>query len=81
MAPERRVRVAYEDFVAGPLDTLETVAGFAGLGPDQRWQRGLERLRFPDSNENWRTRLEPGLVRRIEDIQGHHLEANGYALR
>jgi hypothetical protein len=79
--PERHLRIAYEDFVAAPLETLETVAGFAGLGPDRRWQRGLERLRFPDRNENWRTRLEPGLIRRIEDIQSQHLEANGYALR
>jgi hypothetical protein len=81
VAPERRLRIAYEDFVAAPLETLRTVAGFAGLEPDPRWQRGLERLRFPDRNDNWRTRLEPALVRRIEDIQGQHLEANGYALR
>ena len=81
VAPERHLRIAYEDFVASPLDTLEAVAGFAGLAPDARWQRGLERLRFPDRNENWRARLEPGLVRRIENIQGPHLEANGYALR
>lgn len=79
--PEHHLRIAYEDFVASPLDTLERVAGFAGLAPDPRWQRGLERLHFPDRNENWRTRLEPGVVHRIEDIQGRHLEANGYALR
>jgi hypothetical protein len=57
------------------------VAGFAGLAPDPRWQGELELLSFPDRNENWRTRLEPALVTRIEDIQGGHLEANGYALR
>jgi hypothetical protein len=81
VTPERHLRIAYEDFVAAPLATLETVAGFAGLAPDRSWQRGLERLRFPDRNDNWRTGLEPALVHRIEDIQGQHLEANGYALR
>jgi hypothetical protein len=79
VAPERHLRIAYEDFVTAPLETLDTVAGFAGLDPDPGWKRGLAQLRFPDRNENWRIRLEPALVRRIEDIQGRHLEANGYA--
>ncbi len=81
VAPERHLRIAYEDFVASPLETLETVAGFAGLAPDAKWQGELGLLRFPDRNENWRARLEPALVHRIEDIQARHLEANGYALR
>lgn len=81
VAPERRLRIAYEDFVASPFATLETVARFAGLSPDPRWQGDLRLLRFPDRNENWRTQLVPALVRRIEDIQEEHLKANGYALR
>lgn len=81
VAPERHLRIAYEDFVADPLPTLETVAGFAGLAPDPGWRGELQLLSFPDRNEHWRTGLDPALVSRIEDIQAERLEANGYALR
>ena len=76
----RRLRLAYEDFVTSPIETLETVAAFAGLGPSTEWRNRLGRLSFPDRNEAWRARLEPAVTRRIEAFQHVHLEANGYAV-
>lgn len=77
---DRRLRLAYEDFVAAPLETLEEVARFAGLGPSTEWRRRLGELSFPDRNETWRARLEPAVARSIEAFQQTHLKANGYAV-
>jgi len=77
---ERRLRIAYEEFVAAPAVTLEAVAAFAGLAPSARWRADIAALSFPDRNEAWRSRLEPAVVRRIEALQHDHLEANGYAV-
>src|SRR5205085_679134 len=75
-----RLRLAYEDFVAAPIDALEQVAVFAGLGPSAEWRRRLDALSFPDRNEAWRAQLEPAVARHIEAFQEAHLQANGYAL-
>ena len=75
----RRLRIRYEDFVADPEATLRQVAAFAGLRPSARWTARLSELRFPDRNESWRSRLEPALIGRIEDLQHKHLTENGYA--
>jgi Sulfotransferase family len=77
---DRRLRLAYEDFVTAPIETLERVAAFAGLGPGAEWRNRLAELSFPDRNEAWRARLEPAVARRIEAFQHAHLEANGYAV-
>jgi len=75
---ERRVRLVYEEFVAAPIEALEEVACFAGLGRSARWRRSLAGLSFPDRNDAWRSRLEPAVVQRIETFQRDHLVTNGY---
>jgi hypothetical protein len=80
VAPGRRLRIAYEDFVAAPIDVLDRVAAFAGLLPSTEWRSRLGQLSFPDRNEAWRGRLEPAVARRIETFQHDHLVANGYAV-
>lgn len=80
VAPERRLRLSYEDFVAAPVDTLGRVAAFVGLGPDAGWHRSLGELGFPDRRETWREKLDREVVARIEAVQQTHLEANGYVL-
>jgi len=77
---DRRLRLAYEDFVAAPIEALESVAAFAGLRPSPEWRRRLAALSFPDRNEAWRARLEPDVARRIESFQEAHLKAHGYAV-
>lgn len=74
----QRLDLRYEDFVAAPLDTLEQVARFAGLGPDPRWRRELRALRFPDRNEGWRQSLEPAVADRISAVQRAALGRYGY---
>lgn len=80
VAPDRRLRIAYEDFVSAPIDVLDDVARFAGLHPSPEWHRNLGELSFPDRNEVWRARLDPEVTNRIEAFQRIHLEANGYVL-
>jgi hypothetical protein len=76
----QRLRIAYEDFVADPIEALDEAARFAGLRPSALWRRRLSELSFPDRNEAWRARLEPAVARRIEAFQRNHLEAHGYAV-
>jgi hypothetical protein len=80
VAPPRRLRIAYEDFVSSPRDVLDTVADFAGLAPSAEWHRRLAALSFPDGNEAWRNRLEPAVVRQIETFQDAHLREHGYVV-
>lgn len=80
VAPERRLQLRYEDFVAAPVETLERVAAFAGLGAGPGWRRTLAGLHYPDRNESWRTKLDPHLVRRIETDQADKLKEYGYVL-
>ena len=77
---ERRLQLHYEDFVAAPVDALERVAAFAGLGADPGWCQALAKLRFPDRNESWRAKLNPDLIRSIEADQADKLQEHGYAL-
>jgi hypothetical protein len=77
--PETQVmRMKYEDVIADPIPAIEEVARFVGLGPDARWRRTLQRLRFPDRNETWRERLEPEVVARITELQREELDRHGY---
>jgi len=80
VAPDRHLRMRYEEFVSAPRETLQRVAGFAGLAPSSHWQGRLDGLRFPDRNESWRARLDPAVIRRIEDVQAERLRDNGYAV-
>ena len=76
--PGRRLRIRYEEFVAAPQAILGQVAAFAGLRRSETWDARLVELRFPDRNESWRSRLEPALISRIEDLQCARLRENGY---
>ena len=51
VAPERVLRVTYEELVGCPSVTLRRAAAAGGLDPeDRRWWRGLRQVRFPDRN-------------------------------
>ena len=76
--PAHVLSLTYEDFVAHPTETLDQVAGFAGLGEDRRWPHQLARLSFPDRNQAWRDGLGPEHVRAVESIQGDALRRHGY---
>jgi len=78
IAPERVLRLRYEEFVAAPLDTLRCIARFMGLDESPGWSRALEGLRFPNRNEAWRRQLAPDTVHLLEAVQGEELRARGY---
>lgn len=77
---EQVLRVSYESFVAGPMDTLRSIADFAGLPLDRRWVGELSRLRFPDRNDAWRRQLDPAAIATIEGVQREVLAGQGYSL-
>jgi hypothetical protein len=74
------LRLRYEDLVAEPLATLQTVARFVGLPDHAGWRRSVGTLSFPDRNESWKGRLDASTVDRITEIQREGLERYGYAL-
>jgi hypothetical protein len=76
--PEQVLRLSYESFVGAPLETLETIAAFAGLPSDDGWRRAVSELRFPDRNERWRTELEPSALQTILRVQRERLEELDY---
>jgi hypothetical protein len=78
--PERVLRVSYEDFVADPFATLDSLVLFARLGRDQQWLRQAEELDFPDRNERWRGGLSTADQALIESIQAETLARFGYAV-
>ena len=78
--PEQVLQVSYEDLVADPLATLDSLVQFAGLDRDQRWSREVEELEFPDRNERWRGGLSTADKAVIEDIQSETLTRFGYAI-
>jgi hypothetical protein len=74
----RRLEIRYEALVAEPLVTLRQLAAFAGLAVHRDWMRELVRLRYPNRNERWYSRLDPEVRGRIEAIQGDDLRRLGY---
>ena len=77
---EQVLRLSYESFLDGPLETLQRLADFSGLAPSRSWDRSVRSLSFPDRNEAWRTRLDDDAVRTITEIQSRDLRTYGYAL-
>jgi hypothetical protein len=77
--PHQQVlRVRYEGLVEDPVSVLADVAAFAGVGESRRWREGLTRLRHPNRNETWRTKLDPDVVRTITSVQAERLREHGY---
>lgn len=74
--PRRRVlRVTYEALVRSPVDVLEGVAAFGGLGDDPQWRRDVEQVRFPNRNGYaGRVAVDPA----VDRIQSGTLRALGY---
>ena len=72
------LRLTYEGFVSSPVETLEKVARFAGLPPDQAWSERLRQLRFPDRNEAWTRALATDDIARVEAVQRESLARHGY---
>lgn len=74
----RRLEIRYEALVAEPLATMRQLAAFAGLADRWDWVQELARLRYPNRNERWYSRLDPQVRGRIEAIQGDDLRRLGY---
>ena len=78
---DRYLRVRYEDVIDDPVATLQRLAAFAGLEPDDpTWLRRLEAIPFPNQNERWRDELSEGDVAIIENVQAERLARHGYDL-
>lgn len=79
--PEEQVlRLSYEGMLGAPVETLRSIADFAGLPTDTHWVQELSRLSFPDKNEAWRQKLSPAAIATIEQVQGEMLAGQGYSL-
>jgi hypothetical protein len=76
---ERVMRLSYETFVGAPLETLGSVAEFAGLRPRAAWNEAVSRLEFPNKN-GWHNSLDREALETITSIQKRELEAYGYDL-
>jgi len=74
----RRLEIRYEALVAEPVATMRQLAAFAGLADRWDWVQELARLRYPNRNERWYSRLDPQVRGRIEAIQGDDLRRLGY---
>ncbi len=77
---EQVLRINYENVVSAPVESLRSIADFAGLRNDERWLGELTRLRFPDKNEAWRRQLSPDAIATIEGVQREELAGHGYPL-
>jgi hypothetical protein len=80
VAPNRVMRVRYEEFVAQPIQLLEEIKGFAGLPDDEGWQRALGRCRCRPCEQNWREQLEVDALATIESVQSEMLRLHGYRI-
>lgn len=78
--PGRVFTTTYERFVAAPGEVLAEVARFGRVEPgDDRWQRRLASVRFPDRNQAWRSEVPAGAIATIERVQATALGSHGYA--
>ena len=73
------VSLAYEDFVASPIDRLSDIADRSGLATNGAWLTELRRLSYPDPKESWRTELDPAALATVEQVQRDTLRRYGYA--
>jgi hypothetical protein len=77
--PAQVLGLRYEALVRDPLAVLEQAAEFVGLRPNPGWLARVRSLHFPDSNEAWRSQLDPITIDRITSIQRDCLLRHGYA--
>jgi hypothetical protein len=73
------VSLAYEDFVASPVDRLADIADRSGLATNGTWLTELRRLSYPDHKESWRTELDPAALATVERVERDTLRRYGYA--
>ena len=71
--------LAYEDFVASPVDRLADIADRSGLATNGAWLTELRRLSYPDHKESWRTELDPAALATVERVQRDTLRRYGYS--
>lgn len=72
------LHLSYERVIRSPIESLRSVAAFAGLPRTRDWLDRVARLDFPDRNEVWRERLDAAAVETIEEIQRDMLIRHGY---
>lgn len=79
IAPDRHLQIRYEDLIDEPATVLARIAEFGGLDPaDRRWTSQLDRLQYPDRNEQWRKALPPEDVAVIEQVAAEALARYDY---
>jgi hypothetical protein len=77
--PARVLSLRYEELVADPSSVIEKAVVFSDLDPTaSRWRASLDRVRFPNQNERWRTSLSVGAQAVIESVQRGELDRYGY---
>lgn len=76
---ERVISLAYEDFVASPVDRLADIAAQAGVPADSAWLTELRRLSYPDHKASWRAELDPDALATVERVQRDTLRRYGYS--
>lgn len=73
--------IRYEDIIADPLPSLERIAEFIGVAPQNAsWQHSLGQIEFPDQNRRWVRELSSEEIEIIERVQRDQLRALGYTL-
>jgi hypothetical protein len=76
--PEEQVLwLRYEDLVGNSVNTLRSIAEFAGLPLGPSWLERIAGLQTPNRNDAWRT-LPPAVIGQIEDVQKEALTRYGY---
>ena len=78
LAPDRVLRLSYEDLVADPIERLTAIARFSGLPLSEDWLQALKELRFPNRNEAWRRDLPEAAAATVTRIQAEELRRYGY---
>lgn len=78
---EKRLSITYEDLVAHPRDVVARVVQFASLDPaDAAFRAALDRVRFPNRNDRWRSEMSEAVLSKVQQIQREDLLRCGYEL-
>jgi hypothetical protein len=73
------LEVRYEDFVAGPRESLDSILEFTGLPSDRRpLEYAAEKVGVRDLSANWRERLSAEDLGAVEDAAEETMRQLGY---
>jgi hypothetical protein len=79
-APGSWLELRFEDVVAEPRASFETMLSFLGMGWDRRFETWFSRYRFRiDRNDAFRSELRPADCALLDAILDEHLTSYGYS--